>query len=72
VRDDPLSAEADDRVVHSAFCFVASEVAALSEIEERQNEHGASRHRRLPERDRRAAGIHDRREKVSFGRLLHL
>jgi hypothetical protein len=48
VRDDPLSAEADDRFVHSAFCFVASEVAALSEIEERQNEHGASRHRRLP------------------------
>jgi hypothetical protein len=43
-----LSAEAGDRGVHGVFCFVASEVAALSEIEERNNEHGASRDRRLP------------------------
>jgi hypothetical protein len=38
MRDDPLAAEAGDRCVHRVFCFLASEVAALSEIEEPHHE----------------------------------
>jgi hypothetical protein len=72
VRNDPLSAEAGDGFVHSVFCVVASEVPGLSEIEERQNEHGASRNRRLPQRDRRAGGMHDKGEHIGFGRLSHV